>query len=180
MSALLPVATGDPATDPLHFFRSGTTEPWTVDVICALAAALQPNVVIETGTFEGYTTAKLCEVLPSAAVYSIEYDKARYERVQAELTRWPNLTLANRDALEALAEFADESVDFIFLDDDHTPNHVAAEILEAKRVLRGGGVCLVHDVHGHFGLDFIVKLAGGQCLPFVKLHRAGGLGIIVK
>lgn len=179
MSIVVP-STGDPWTDPLFQYRSGSTEPWTVDVVVAMAVALQPYTVIETGTFEGLTTRRLCQALPSATVYSIEFDEQRFLKVKDELADCPNLALSNNDALEAMRGFADESVDFIFLDDDHVANHVAEEIIEARRILRSGGVCVVHDVHGHFGLDAIVKLAGGVNLPFVKLHRAGGLGVIVR
>ena len=178
MTQVVP-STGDPDTDPLFAWRSGSCEPWTADVITAIAQALQPLTIVETGTFEGLTTERLATV-QGAHVYSIELDIDRYERAKARFTGYPNVTISQGDALDALQSFEDESVDFIFLDDNHTSSHVASEILEAKRILKAGGVCVVHDVYGPFGLSSVVRLAGGICLPFVKLHAAGGLGVLVK
>ena len=165
----------------LDDYRSGSTEPWTVGVLRALVLALPARVLIETGTFEGRTTRAVSEVLlPGAHLYSIEADADRARAAAAALADCPNVSVAHRDALSAMAEFADAAVDFVFLDDDHTADHVALELIEARRILRPGGVCAVHDVLGPFGLDRLVRLAGGVCLPFAPLHVAGGLGLIVK
>lgn len=173
-------STGDPLTDPLFAYRSGSTEPPTVDVICCMMRALEVYTVVETGTFEGLTTRVMARTNPQATIYSIEGDEQRYLKARETLADLVNVELSYGDALEKLAGFMDESVDFVFLDDDHTAGHVAEEIVEAKRILKRGGVCVIHDVFGPFNLAPIVKLAGGICLPFVQMHIAGGLGIIVK
>lgn len=167
-------------------YAAGSSEPWTVDVVCAMMVALRPSVVVETGTFEGRTTRDMWGALwrahIKADIYSIEADEGRANAAKLAFMDqgYENVHIAWGDALHELSNFADASVDFVFLDDDHTAEHVAKEIMEVKRILRPGGVCVCHDVVGPFGLDTVVKLAGGICLPFVRLHKAGGLGIIVK
>lgn len=174
--------------DPLAAYRSGSTEPWTADVVAAIAVALNAQTIIETGTFEGHTTVAMAMALSRAGIpatiYTVEVMRERAETARrlfsSDFHPSVHVEVANNDALLALNDFADDCVDLVFLDDDHTAGHVAREIREALRVLRKGGVCLVHDADGPFGIGPVVIAAGGIVLPFVKLHAAGGLGVIVK
>ena len=169
-------------------YRSGSTEPETVDVICAMVKALEPRIVIETGSFEGLTTERLFRVMEqfehTSILYTVEADPDRYHVMMEKqwLTKHPSMTVCavHQDALDYLASLQSDMVDFIFLDDDHSGDHVAHEIREAMRILRPGGVCVVHDVIGPFNLAPIVKVMGGVCLPFKRLHAAGGLGVLVR
>ena len=167
--------------DLLAPYQSGSCEPWTVDVMIALIRGLRPTTLIETGTFEGLTTKALAAHLaPGAHLYTIECDEERAAIAREFLADCPNVSVACRDAISAMAEFDDNTVDFIFLDDDHDPNHVVLEFLEVRRILKPGGVCCVHDVLGPYDLEKVMKLVGGICLPLLPLHVAGGLGVFVK
>jgi len=166
---------------------AGSTEPWTVDVLCALVTALNPGIVVETGTFEAKTTRRLYEAMSaqrrSSRLITVEMDPERFQSADTWIRTWQEGFVAveiwQTDALNALRQFNDHAVDFVFLDDDHTAGHVAEELLEVKRILRPGGVCCVHDVIGPFGLDAVVRAAGGFNLPLERLHAAGGLGVLV-
>lgn len=159
-------------------------------MICAMIRALAPRVVVETGSYIGMTTRRIFETLETlphgSSFYTIEMDPERAAVMRTAFEGWrtlhPSLAIhpCEGDALAFLNTLANESVDFIFLDDDHTAQHVAEEVIQAKRVLRPGGVCVVHDVIGPFGLSQVITMAGGVCLPFVRLHAAGGLGVVVK
>lgn len=172
--------------DPLAAYRSGSLEPWSADVLCAVLRAKRPSVVIETGTFMGLTTARLVEAALSFSaerecrVYTVEMDEARAQEAWTNLQHCgANLTLGHGDAIRFLREFEGEA-DIIFLDDDHTAAHVREEIRLALKILRPGGVIFVHDVVGHFGLGNVVKEYGGVVLDLPRLHAAGGLGIICR
>lgn len=171
-------------------YRSGSTEPQTVEVLCAMIAALEPHVLIETGTFEGRTTAAFYDTLVkcehASFLYSVEHDPQRYEHVAAALPEWPQtmgrvaVQIVNQDALEFLKGMLTNSVDFVFLDDCHEAAHVAKELVECQRIVRSGGVITGHDVVGQFGLGELFLRAGGIVLPFKRFHVAGGLGVIVQ
>lgn len=158
-----------------------------MDIVCAIAVALQPSMVIETGTFEGRTTGALFHALsrhglPTTLV-TVESDPRRSVAAREAGKDWAgsvNLRWYQMDAVDALMGFDAGSVDMVFLDDDHTATHVELELMETMRILRPGGVCLVHDVCGPFGLDRLVRRFGGVCLDLPRLHVAGGLGVIVK
>lgn len=174
-------------------FRGGSTEPETVDVLCALVRALRPHALIETGTYEGRTTVKLLDAMSSysehhgSMLVTVEFDRVRLEQAQQLIYNAPrpegsraNFTMIEGDALAWLSTQPDESVDFVFLDDDHTATHVGHEVREALRCLRPNGVLAMHDVIGPFGLAPIVRSHGGVCLPLTMLHAGGGLGLVVR
>lgn len=178
-------------TDLYADYRSGSTEPWTVGVLCALVRAKKPHVLIETGTFEGRTTLKLAEAIEAngtlhgALLFTVESDPVRMAEARQRLaefqTQWNiGLMPVEADALAFLKQQGNESADFIFLDDDHGAEHVYQEIGEALRILRPGGICCVHDVVGIFGLDKVVQSYGGIVLDLPRLHAAGGLGLLTK
>lgn len=179
--------------DRYEVFRGGSTEPWTVDILCALVRGLKPHALIETGTYEGRTTAKLLDAMSSysdehaAFLCSVEFDHDRLVQSEAFIFNTPrpensraSFSLFEGDALAFLSTQPDESVDFVFLDDDHTATHVGHEVREALRCLRPNGVLAMHDVIGPFGLAPIVRSHGGVCLPLAMLHAGGGLGLVVK
>jgi predicted O-methyltransferase YrrM len=181
------------SSDKYAEYRGGSTEPETVGVLCALVAALKPHALIETGTYEGRTTVKLLDAMSTysdehgAMLITVEHDQDRLDQARDFIYNTPRpegsraqFTQIQGDALAFLSTQSDESVDFIFLDDDHTSTHVGHEVREALRCLRPGGVLAMHDVVGPFGLAPIVRSHGGICLPLVRLHSAGGLGLIVK
>ena len=179
--------------DPFAPYRSGSAEPWTVDLLCALIVARQPHIVVETGRFLGLTTRALFAAMRTylpvhgGMLHSVEYDKDRYDAVVAGRHEWCvaqtdglGCALYHREAVEYLRGCPDDSVDFVFLDDDHDANHVNAELYEVRRILRPGGLCAVHDVIGPFGLDRVVRLHSGIIIDLPRLHAAGGLGLISK
>jgi predicted O-methyltransferase YrrM len=174
--------------NPALAYTAGATEPWTVHLMQAYIVAAEPKVVIETGSFSGETTIALGEALASvegiALLYTVEADAARSAHVKQLMENRPfigvGVNVVHSDALEFLRSVPAESVDMIFLDDDHKQPHVRQELLEARRILRPGGVCFVHDVMAVFNLAPAIREFGGVCLSLRRWHPSGGLGIIVK
>lgn len=149
-------------------YASGSTEPWAVSVLCALARLGRPAKILELGTFEAKTTAKLAEI---AAVTTVDVEK-----------RWSSLphgaVFCESDAIHFL-QSTGAIYDFVFVDDDHEAGHVRTEVeLLLGGIVRGGGLIVLHDVIGPFGLDRIVYDHDGFIIELPLLHVAGGLGVI--
>ena len=169
-------------------YTAGATEPWTANLLAAYIKAAEPKVVVETGSFSGETTRVLAEAMSQVQgigmLFTVEMDDARYEHVNKMVQETPfagvGISVIHSDALAFLRSAPTESTDMIFLDDDHEALHVKLELLEARRILRYGGACFVHDVMSLFNLAPVLKEFGGICLPLRRWHPSGGLGIMVK
>lgn len=165
-------------------YLKGSTEPWTQQLVAALAAAIGAKRVLETGTFLGHTTLWVAETLQHAEITTIDNDARRLELAQrmyaehASESNHCNVQWLLGDAIEHLASLPDASLDFVFLDDDHTYEHVAEEVRLALRKVRPGGIICGHDVFGRFGLGEIFARAGGYCFDLPRLHAGWGLGVI--
>ncbi len=167
--------------DPLAAWRSGSAEPWTVNILCSLVHALKAKRILETGTYKAMTTERLHFASPEGStLVTIESDLKRCEAAVRKCAEYPNILFHNDDAIDFLSAYEGQRFDFVFLDDDHTAAHVAAELdllLQRKLVAPGGLIC-VHDVFGPFGLGAVVVARHGYLLELPKLHAAGGLGLI--
>lgn len=170
-------------------YVSGSAEPWTAKVIGSLIEAKKPHRLIETGTFLGMTTAVMHAAMQTYAtehgslLSTIDIEEDRAKAFSALLDTWQGyqsvgVEVLHGDALKWLATLADGSIDFAFIDDDHTDSHVDAELQVLLPKMARGGIVTMHDVVGPYGLGAVCKKYGGSVLEFPRLHIAGGLGII--
>lgn len=173
--------------DFLADWRSGSTEPWTVNVLAALVNATTrgPQHILETGTFEAKTTVRLhFASAEGSTLVSLELDEERWEKASAKCLDLEGVTILNVDALDFLSSYNGPPFNFVFLDDDHTAEHVAQELdllynhATGGGLMAPGGLICVHDVVGPFGLGAVVVARHGFLLDLPKLHVAGGLGLI--
>ena len=175
----LQIAASDPELAP---YISGSTEKWSASVVCAFAWSIDARDVLELGAFEGLTTFKLAHPFPEAMIYAVEHDETRANVVRKRCADQGarNVQVIQRDAIAFLRECIDlgRVFDFAFVDDDHTYAHVAEEIDLLKHIVRPGGLIVMHDVIGAFGLDQLVWHHGGRIIELPLLHAAGGLGVL--
>lgn len=159
----------------LSEYASGSTEPWTVSVLQALIRLRRPKRLLELGTFEGRTTIAMSAVMPrDATLCTVDIEDHWIDlQIDARTQRY------TQDALDFLDSSCDGDHDFVFVDDDHTFAHVKEEVdLLMGGIVSSGGLIVLHDVIGPFGLDEIVRERGGFIIDLPLLHAAGGLGII--
>lgn len=168
----------------------GATEAWVQDLLCALIGGLHRDhpTVLECGGFLGHTSAKLAQYLQDSGggtLYVVEWDPEAPDRADAVDARLAALELPDvtwrvirSEAIQTITGFPDESLDFAYLDDDHTKAHVHAEISALVTKMRPGGLITGHDVHGSCDLQTVFHEWGGIALDLPRLGPAGGLGII--
>ena len=171
----------------LDTHRRGSTEPWVAQLVQALAVASHAKNLLETGSYEGETTALLYEILdPDALLHTVELDGNRAMAVQRRFNS-DQVRVYIKDALAFIRDHTGPPFDFVFLDDSHDPMHLARELdalydatrPEEAKVTRGAIICC-HDVIGPCGLDAVVKARHGFVLDLPLLHIGGGLGIIQR
>jgi hypothetical protein len=68
-----------------------------------------------------------------------------YEQTKKILTPYKNCTIIRKTSMEALVNFKDKSLDFVFIDGDHDFRHAAEDIFEWSKKVRAGGAVAGHD-----------------------------------
>jgi predicted O-methyltransferase YrrM len=170
-------------------YAEGATEPWTAQLVAEFCAAKQARVVLELGGFKGLTSMAIAERMMGyggGQLIICELDKDRCDNIRQLFKAHPARTagvmarLEQQDALTCIASLPLQSVEVAFVDDDHTASHVEQELKALMPKMVRGGIILLHDVCGPFGLDTLVRRYGGSIIELPKLHAAGGLGVITK
>ena len=158
-------------------YKSGSTEPWTVDILTALVRAKKPMVLLETGTYKGLTTMELKQAMPfKATLHTVDTcESGDYSKFIKDV---PGIEFHKMDALEWIKKYNGPPIEFAFIDDKHEPVHVNQELIALKPKMARHGLITLHDVFGHFKLAGVVVGQHGYCIELPLLHAGGGLGLI--
>lgn len=177
-------------------YADGSTEPWTQQVVASLLVASHAVTVLELGCYKGFTATWLCHTLEQMGggeYLGVDVEAQRQAWTLARLgalalprVRWK---VVQADALAVLRALPKRSVQFAWVDDDHTPQHVAQELdllynptQPEQSVMAPGGLIVMHDVCGGEGrmppLKGVCVGAHGYALDFPRIGLLGGVGII--
>lgn len=129
------------------------------------------KVGVEIGVFKGDYTKVLAQ--SGIRIYGIdpwlaygEYDYQRWQNYQDhnykiakdKLNSYPNVTLIKKTSMDALSDFEDSSIDFVYIDGNHRFKWVAEDICEWAKKVRKGGIIAGHDY-----AYFKHRYPGGGC-----------------
>ncbi len=130
-----------------------------------LFCELQFYTGVEVGTRDGAFAKVLCGNNPSLALYCVDPWAAYSNRTQEVMDRFyeqakENLAhcrcnLVRKPSLEAVKEFPDGQLDFVFIDGNHLFDHAVRDIIEWSAKVRDGGIVAVHDYDPFCGNDVI-------------------------
>ncbi|MFC1612653.1 class I SAM-dependent methyltransferase, partial [Patescibacteria group bacterium] len=70
---------------------------------------------------------------------------ANYERTVERLKNFKNSTILKKKSMDALADFPDGSLDFVFIDADHRFQHITNDLAEWSKKVKIGGIISGHD-----------------------------------
>jgi predicted O-methyltransferase YrrM len=106
----------------------------------------------EIGVDMGHYSEILCMLNPELKLYAIdswEGDyQSHYEDAKTRLAPY-NCEIIRKPSMEAVKGFAPESLDFVYIDADHSYKSVSEDIKAWSRVVRKGGIISGHD-YGHY------------------------------
>lgn len=68
-----------------------------------------------------------------------------YKAVQENLSIYPNCTLIRKKSMDAVQDFKDESIDFVYIDGHHGFKYVTEDIWEWSHKVKKGGMISGHD-----------------------------------
>lgn len=130
------------------------------DNLAKLFAELDFKIGVEVGVEEGLYTEVLCRENPQAKIYGVDpwrtYPGYRehvsqekldgfYEGTRKRLIPYGNYELIKKFGAEAAQDFDDESLDFVYLDGNHTLPYIINDIIEWSKKVRVGGIVGGHD-----------------------------------
>ncbi|RJR26973.1 class I SAM-dependent methyltransferase [candidate division WWE3 bacterium] len=127
------------------------------------------NIGAEIGVYQGEYSEVLCKANPQAKLFSIDpwephdeytafiksktFEKA-YEMAKARLSG-RNCEMIKKKSLDAVKDFADESLDFVYIDGDHSFQACTNDIVEWSKKVRMGGIVAGHDYIKHLPRSII-------------------------
>lgn len=139
--------------------HNGVLEIRDVDRVHDLATYLAKfsRVGVEVGVAHGKYSECLMEANPKLTLYGVDsyavyqgYKDYQLERTMAalradahtRLDRFPTYHFVQKFSMDALNDFADESLDFVYIDANHTEEEAYKDIVGwEKKVIPGGVVC---------------------------------------
>jgi hypothetical protein len=120
---------------------------------------------VEVGVQKGKFTEKLCKDNPELHMNCIdpwlEYRNLdwedhksivqnthdiRYQETMERLSKY-NTTIIRKKSLEAVEDFKDDSLDFVYIDGNHRFNYIMTDIIYWVPKVRKGGIIACHDYH---------------------------------
>lgn len=137
------------------------------------------KVGAEIGVRKGEYSEILCK--GGMKVYSIDpwQNKQRgFEQIARDrLEQYDNCTIIKKLSMDALADFEDESLDFVYIDANHNFRFVAEDIYEWPKKVKKGGVVAGHDYTtlggpGLYDVKFIID-AYTRCMQIPKWYVLG-------
>lgn len=112
----------------------------------------------EVGVAQGIHARILCEQIPGVKLYAIDvwdhYKGYReytskihgyYNEARERLKSFDNAVMIKKFSMEAVKDFEDGSLDFVFIDGAHDFKNVAMDVSEWIKKVRLGGILYGHD-----------------------------------
>jgi len=118
------------------------------------------DVGAEIGVFKGEYTERFCKA--GLNIYAIDpwmpfwgqgrtqnkqevQDGYFFEAIERLKPYSDSCTIIRKTSMDALADFKDESLGFVYIDGDHSFKHIAADIVEWEKKVKKGGIVAGHD-----------------------------------
>ena len=117
------------------------------------------QVGAEVGVERGFFSKLICLSCPNFKLYSVDawenYDEYGdyigldlpeiYKHAKERLTPLKNCQMVKGYSMDVVKRFADESLDFVYIDANHGYKNVSEDIREWSRKVRKGGIIAGHD-----------------------------------
>lgn len=111
---------------------------------------------IEIGVYKGNFTEcfckegfKICGIDPWSSSDLYRGGQPRQDMLYASVLErtkpYPNCTILRKTSMDALADFPDRSLDFVYIDGHHGFKYIAEDLWEWPRKVKKGGVIAGHD-----------------------------------
>jgi len=134
------------------------------DNMAELFTELNFNMGAEIGVFKGKYSEVLCKANPNLKLYGVDawmldahepgvfvgdeeqayFDKC-YKETLGRMSPYKNYTIVKKLSMEAVKDFEDNSLDFVYIDAGHDFISVANDLHHWQKKVRPGGIVSGHD-----------------------------------
>ena len=143
--------------------------------LAKLFRRLNFRVGAEIGVESGAYSRDLCKCNPRAKIYLIDCWKAYrgyrehitqakldtfYDKVQERLKSFGNYELIRKFSMDAVKDFDDESLDFVYIDANHLLEYAVPDIGFWSRKVKRGGIVSGHDYIRRAGNHIVQAVHG--------------------
>jgi len=130
------------------------------------------DIGTEIGVLRGSYSRLLFGANPHLKLYAVdswgigetsrqEYHLRMYNTAQRRLKKY-SVTFVHKLSMEAVKDFEDGSLDFVYIDANHLPQYVEEDIREWSKKVKKGGILSGHDYTGGIAkvVDDYVRING--------------------
>lgn len=104
----------------------------------------------EVGVKKGEYSEILCSYNPNIELYCVDvWDKPIYHNKAIRRLEKYNAKLIQKYSLDAVNDFGDRSLDFVYIDANHTFDHIVCDIVFWSRKVKKYGIVACHDYFAH-------------------------------
>jgi len=145
------------------------------DFLAALISMVGAKRVLEIGVFEGETSIKMIEAMPDGS-YFVGNDINDYrKRLLKKSGVVVDLLMGN--SINVISQFEDEFFDLIFVDADHSWDHILPEFKEVERIISKTGVIAYHDAIHIADIAQLMQHAKQYHYNVITLNTSEGRGL---
>ena len=161
-------------------FKEEARHGWNseIDVCQFIGSLIKMNGyknVLEIGVFEGETSVKMIEALPTGGKYTgIDINDYRKIDFNKAGKGW-NFILG--ESIKVLANMPEHHFDFIFVDGDHSWDNILPEFKEIERVIKPGGVIAYHDTIHIADVKKLIEYVNHYKYNTITLNTSEGRGL---
>ena len=167
-------------------FTEVARHDWNSENECGLFMASMIKMskymtVLEIGVFEGETSQHLINALPKGGQYvGIDIHDSRTELTKAAMTTGgKSIDFILGNSLSELDKLPKNHFDLIFVDGDHSYDHVLPEFKLVEKLVSRGGVIVYHDTIHLDGPRKLVEYASHFNYNNVTLNTTEGRGLSI-
>jgi len=149
--------------------------------LAALIKMAKYSTVLEVGVFEGETSQHLINALPKGGHYvGIDINDYRTSAtITAMASKGKSIDFILGNSLEELKKLPSAHFDLIFIDADHSFEHVIQEFKIAEHLVSKDGVIILHDTIHLEGPRKLVEYAAHYGYKNITLNTTEGRGISI-
>jgi len=167
-------------------FKEVARHEWSSEDECGLFMASlikmsNYKTVLEIGVFQGETSRHLINAIPLGGQFvGIDINDYRTDLTKAAMSvGGKSIDFILGNSLNELKNLPHGHFDLIFVDGDHSINHVLQEFRLIEKLVAKGGVMVYHDTLHLEGPSKVVKFTSNYRYKSVTLNTPEGRGISI-